>query len=110
MKTPEEQSASSTSASLGEVIRRIVDVADPQRIILFGSAARGELHAGSDIDLLVVKPGVHRRRMAQAIYRRLVGIPHSVVVVTPEDLERYRHAPGLVIAPALAEGRTVYAA
>jgi uncharacterized protein len=98
---------------LAEVIRRIVEVAQPERIILFGSAARGEMGPDSDIDLLVVKAGVeHRRRLAQRISRRLFGVttPVDLVVVTPEDLDRHAHSIGPIIAPALAEGRTVYAA
>lgn len=51
---------------LDEIVRRIVEVAQPDRIILFGSAARGEMGPDSDLDLLVVKAGVpHRRRLAQ---------------------------------------------
>jgi len=86
-------------------------VAEPEKIILFGSAARGEMRAGSDLDLMVVKRGAHRRKLAQAIYRQLVGVGRAVdiVVVTPEDLERYRDSAGLVIAPALREGKTICA-
>jgi len=46
------------------VIRRIVEIAQPEKIILFGSAARGEMGPHSDVDLLVVKSGVHRRKLA----------------------------------------------
>jgi predicted nucleotidyltransferase len=96
---------------LDEIVRRIVEVAQPEKIILFGSAARGEMKPDGDVDLLVVKPGVHRRRTAQAIYRRLFGVGQAVdiVVVTPEDIERYRDAIGLVIEPALREGKVIYA-
>jgi uncharacterized protein len=52
-------------AILAEVVRRIVEVAHPDRIVLFGSAARGQMGPDSDLDLLVVKAGVpHRRRLA----------------------------------------------
>lgn len=97
---------------LSEVIRRIVAVAQPQRIILFGSVARGEGGPDSDLDLLVVKTGVHRRRLAQQIYRSLFGIPVpvDVIVVTPEDVRAFRGKVGTVIDPALREGREVYAA
>jgi predicted nucleotidyltransferase len=47
------------------LVRRTVDIARPHKIILFGSAARGEMKPGSDIDVLVVVPnGVHRRKTA----------------------------------------------
>ena len=95
---------------LAEVVRRIVEVAQPDRIILFGSAVRGEMSPNSDLDLLVVKSGVHRRHLAQAIYRNLIGVgfPVDIVVVTPEDIERYGDSIGLVLEPALQEGRMVY--
>jgi predicted nucleotidyltransferase len=97
---------------LGEIVRRIVEVAQPERIILFGSAARGEMELHSDLDLLVVKAGAHRRQLAQTIYMSLYGVGQAVdvVVVTPEDVERYRNAIGLIIEPALREGRTIYVA
>jgi len=97
---------------LDEIVRRIVEVAQPERIILFGSASREEMGPNSDLDLLVVKSGVHRRRLAQAIYVNLIGVGQAVdvIVVTPEDIERYRNAIGLVIEPALKEGKTVYVA
>ena len=98
---------------LDEVVRRIVEVASPERIILFGSAAQGAAGPDSDLDLLVVKAGVpHRRRLAQEIYSHLVGleVPVDVLVVTPEDVETFRDKVGTIIAPALREGREVYVA
>ncbi|MDY7079441.1 MAG: nucleotidyltransferase domain-containing protein [Chloroflexota bacterium] len=96
---------------LDKIIQRIVAVAQPEKIIVFGSAARGEMGPNSDIDLLVVKSGVHRRRLAQEIYMNLIGVGQAVdvVVVTPEDIERYKDSFALVIEPALREGRVVYA-
>jgi uncharacterized protein len=95
---------------LNEIVRRIVSVAQPEKIILFGSAARGEMEPHSDIDLLIVKANAHRRRLAQAIYLQMIGVGIGVdaIVATPEDLERYCDAPGSVIAPALREGRIIY--
>ena len=97
--------------NLSEVVRRIVEVAQPEKIILFGSAARGKRSPHSDLDLLVVKAGpVHRGRLTEKIYMNLFGVDQAVdvVVVTPEDIERYRDVHCLIIAPALREGRTVY--
>jgi predicted nucleotidyltransferase len=95
---------------LEEIIRRIVEVAQPEKIILFGSAVRGELRPNSDVDVMVVKSGVHRRNLAGDIYMKLygVGLPVDVVVVTPEDIERYGNCTALVIEPALREGKVVY--
>lgn len=106
-------SGSRTDAVLAEIVRRIVRVAAPQRIILFGSAARGEAGPDSDLDLLVIKSGqYHRGQLTEEIYISLIGAGRAVdvIVVTPEDVERYRDSPALVIAPALREGRIIYAA
>src|SRR4051794_26939922 len=99
--------------ALDEIIRRIVEVAAPDRIILFGSAARGEMGPNSDLDLLVIKSGnFHRGHLAEEIYLRMHGVDYAVdaIVVTPEDVEKYRNAHALVIAPAMREGRVIYEA
>ena len=99
--------------ALDEIVRRIVRVADPEQIVLFGSAVRGEAGASSDLDLLVIKSGqYHRGRLTEEIYLGLIGVGQAVdvVVVTPEDIERYRTSGALVIAAALREGRVIYAA
>ncbi len=97
-------------STLDEIIRRVVEVAHPEKIILFGSAARGDMNRHSDVDLLVIKEGVHRRRMTGRIYENLYGVGAAVdvVVVTPEDVERYKDSHALIIKPALCEGSVVY--
>jgi len=95
-----------------DLVRKIVDAVKPVRVVLFGSAARGETGPDSDVDLLVVMPeGTHRRHTAQHLYKtvRGVGVPFDVLVATPSDLEKYRDNPGLVYKTILEEGRTVYA-
>jgi predicted nucleotidyltransferase len=95
------------------IIRRIVEVAKPEKIILFGSAARDAMGPNSDVDLLVVKRGdFHRGRLTEEIYVNLFGVGAAVdvVVVTPEDVDRYRDSFALVIYPAVREGKVVYAA
>lgn len=68
-----------TPQTIEELVRRIVEVVHPQRIILFGSAARGDMRPDSDIDVLVVMPeGVHRRRTAQELHEQLFGFPRPV--------------------------------
>jgi len=105
-----EAKAGELTQILDEVVRRVVEVAQPEAIILFGSAARGTMGPDSDLDLLVIKAGAHRRQLAQAIYRRMLGLGQAVdvVVMTPEDVQRYRHCTGMVVEPALREGRTIY--
>ena len=98
--------------TLEAVLERIVAVAKPDRVILFGSAARGTAGPHSDLDFLVIKHGIpSRRQLAQTIYRALVGIRASVdVVVTPEDVESLKDGVGTIVGPAMREGREVYAA
>lgn len=96
-----------------ELVRRIVAAVQPKRIILFGSAARGQMHKDSDLDVLVIMPDtVHRRETARQIYRALrrLGAPKDVIVVTESDVARFAHEPSLVIHPALAEGKEIYRA
>ena len=85
-------------------MQRIVEVARPEKIVLFGSAARAEMNSHSDVDLLVIKRGrFHKGRLTERIYLNLFGSDEAVdvVVVTPEEVERYRDTHCLVIAPAL---------
>jgi hypothetical protein len=67
----------------------------------------------SDLDFLVIKPGrFDRGRLAGDIYMQMEGAGEAVdvIIVTPEEVRRYGDSPWLVIAPALKEGRVVYAA
>jgi len=100
-------------ASLQEIVRRIVAAVAPARIVLFGSAARGEMGPDSDLDLLVVKACERRREVARTVRACLRGVEpgrgKDVVVVTPEDVERDRDTIGYIIRPALREGRVLYA-
>ena len=98
---------------LEEIIKRVVAVAQPERIILFGSAARETMGPHSDVDLLVVKSGeFDQGQVVGDIYVNLHGVGQAVdiVLVTPEQLERYKNTHCLVIAPALREGKEIYRA
>lgn len=97
---------------LDEVIRRVVQVAQPEKIILFGSAARGRMGPHSDLDLLVVRAGVDALDLMGDIYRNIRGVGAAIdaIVASPDDLERYRDSYGMVIREALREGRVVYEA
>ncbi|MFB0515098.1 MAG: nucleotidyltransferase domain-containing protein [Candidatus Neomarinimicrobiota bacterium] len=95
-----------------ELVQKIVKAVNPQRIILFGSAARGEFGSASDIDLLVVMPeGTHRRRTAQKLYRQIQGIEASfdILVATTGDIQRHKDNIGLIYRTVLKEGKELYA-
>jgi len=94
-----------------EIAQRIANVANPQRILLFGSGATGGFGADSDLDFLVIVQGpVHRRRLEQQIYSNLhgVGISVDVIVATDEDIAKYGDLIGTIYRPALREGLVVY--
>jgi len=95
---------------LAEVVRRIVEVAEPEKIFLFGSAARGEMTSNSDLDLLIIKEGGDALDLMGRIYRSMHGVGTAVdaLVVAPDDVERYRNSHALVFRPALQEGRVIY--
>ena len=98
--------------AVDHLVHKIVTAVHPLRIILFGSAARGEAGTQSDLDLLVVMPeGTHRRRTAQLLYRciRGTGVPLDFLVATPGDLEKHRDHIGLIYKSILAEGQELYA-
>ncbi len=108
---PTVQATTQTDEQLAEVVRRIVEVCDPDRIVLFGSTARGEATDHSDLDLLVVKGRFDDRdRTLGDIYVGLYGVRVAVDVVlaTEDDLERYKDAHCLVYRDALRDGREVY--
>jgi predicted nucleotidyltransferase len=94
------------------VKRRIVRGFKPERIILFGSQARGDAQPDSDVDLVVVMREVANRRSAAGDVRAaLIGIPLAidVLVTTPEQLIGDVDLIGTVFRPAVREGVTIYA-
>jgi predicted nucleotidyltransferase len=106
--TPPDRAASGTIA---EMVRRIVEHLHPERVILFGSYAAGLQGPGSDVDLLVIVgvKGAKRSKEVE-LYRLLagIGLPKDIVVVTPDDVEEYRHVPGTIIQSALQQGKVLY--
>ena len=101
-----------SSQTLDDIIRRVVETAQPEKIILFGSAARGDMGPNSDVDLLIIKEGADTLNLMARIYRKLHGVGAAVdaIVVSPEDVERFKDSHALIIKPALREGRVVYSA
>ena len=91
---------------LAAAVDAVAERYDPDQIILFGSAARGEMTEGSDIDLLVINDhghpeAVRRERM------RVNGDRIDVVQMRREDLERQRRTAATIQEAALSQGITV---
>ncbi len=101
----------STELAIAEAVRRIVTETQPRRVILFGSAARGEMGPDSDLDFLVVMSnGADCLSVTGRIHRILrgLGCPKDVVVVLEKDMAAHAHNPALIIHTALTEGRELY--
>ncbi|MBF0134022.1 MAG: nucleotidyltransferase domain-containing protein [Magnetococcales bacterium] len=104
-----------TQELLREATRIIVETADPEQVILFGSHARGEARADSDIDLLVVEsapfgPERSRYREMARLERAMGRFPMAtdILVYSREEIERLRNAAYHLVHRALKEGRVLY--
>lgn len=95
------------------IVERLKNKYHPQRIVLFGSAARGELNQGSDIDFLVVKKSrkPSHKRIAD-IFRLLRRMdrdyPLDFIVFTPSELKERVNLGDFFVKDILAEGKLLY--
>ncbi len=97
--------------SFEKAIEIIIKSVDPDKIILFGSRARGNYKKESDYDICVIKKGVgHRRKLAQKIYKFLYGvrIPIDIIVETPERFEELKDNPFMIYREISKYGKVVY--
>jgi predicted nucleotidyltransferase len=98
---------------LSEIVRRVLSVARPDTIILFGSAATGQMTKDSDIDLLIVEQSpINTHERSVEIRRALgnIGYPIDVIVMRTERFERTKSIIGGIAYPATKYGRVLYAA
>jgi predicted nucleotidyltransferase len=98
---------------LNEVVRRVLSVGRPDRIILFGSAATGQMTKDSDVDLLVVEPApanTHERSVEIRAAVGDIGYPVDVIVMRTERFERTKRVVGGIAYPANKYGRVIYEA
>ncbi|MCX6631314.1 MAG: nucleotidyltransferase domain-containing protein [Candidatus Solibacter sp.] len=98
---------------LDEVVRRVLTVARPERIILFGSAATGQMTEDSDLDLLVVEPEPTNTRDRSVRIRRALGdvrYPVDVIVMSSARFEETKNLIGGIAYPARKYGWVLYEA
>lgn len=97
---------------LDEIVRRLVAAYEPERIYLFGSAARGDIGPDSDYDLLVVVPddASPERQRSRLAYERLrgTGVAADVLVWTRSAFESRLHLRASLPATVVDEGAVVY--
>lgn len=97
---------------IDKMVRRIVKRFDPEKIILFGSHARGTARPDSDVDLLIVMPVAGSKRKMQLELRTAlhdVRVPKDVIVTTPEEFAWRKDVVGTIEYPAATEGKLLYA-
>jgi predicted nucleotidyltransferase len=97
--------------AFSDVTRCILSVSDPDRIIVFGSHARGDDDTGSDLDILVVMDGIESTRIESIRLRRaLRGLmyPIDIIVITPKQLAKYRNIQGVIYQSAINDGKVIY--
>lgn len=98
--------------TLTQIVNQLVALAAPTKIVLFGSTARGDAHAHSDLDLLIVKKTVkdpydESLRLGRAL--RHFMLPIDLVVVSEKNIHRYGDIPGTVYYRSEKEGQVLYA-
>ena len=95
-----------------EIVKRIVNVVNPLKIVLFGSWAYGEPRKGSDLDILVVVDKVSSSRREERIKIRALLqdllIPKDVIVATVHDVEEWRDVPQAFLTSILRKGKVLY--
>jgi len=102
----------SIERQIKQMVRRIVRQFHPERVILFGSHARGNAGPDSDVDLLVVMPveGSRREKAVEiGVALHDIRVPKDIIVTTPEDFDWRKDIVGTVERPATQEGKVLYA-
>jgi predicted nucleotidyltransferase len=95
-----------------QVVQRIVSGFRPEKIILFGSHARGDAGPDSDVDLLVVMPveGSKREKAVEiGVALHDIRLPKDIIVTTPEAFESRKEIVGTIERPAARQGKVLYA-
>lgn len=99
---------------LAEVVHRLVEAYQPERIYLFGSVARGDAGPDSDYDIMVVVPddAVRERQDSRTGYQALygLGIAKDIVVWTRTEFEKRLHLKASLPSTVQREGKLLYAA
>lgn len=102
----------STKKQIQRMVRRIVRDFAPDKVILFGSHARGKAGPDSDVDLLIVMPIEGSKRAKQLEIRtalRDVHVPKDIIVSRPDEFSWRKDTVGTIEYPATREGEILYA-
>jgi predicted nucleotidyltransferase len=96
---------------IDDAVRRIVNAFDPNRIVIFGSVARGDAGPDSDLDLFVemesdLRPIDRCVEVRRAL--RDVDIPMDIFIYTPAEVEARRGRIGNLLSYVEREGKVIY--
>jgi len=102
------------SPILREIVRRLIDAYQPERVYLFGSKARGDSGAESDFDLMVVVRDnvpleLRRSRLAYQVLRG-TATAADVLVWTRQSFDERLHLKASLPYTIISEGKLLYAA
>ena len=92
------------------ITNQVIKNYQPQKIILFGSAVRGDFNHDSDIDMLVIKnaPGRRVDRIRNLLLSVDYNLPFEPLVYTPEELEERKNLGDNFILEVLDQGKVLY--
>lgn len=96
---------------LNQIIKAVREVIEPDKIILFGSQAKGTANIDSDYDILVIKDYVdNEKTIINNLYRQMIGVKASVDIIfkTSEGIEKSKKRLISVTKDALNEGIVIY--
>jgi predicted nucleotidyltransferase len=102
-----------TQEKIQEIVQKIVEGYQPERIILFGSYASGSPTEDSDLDLLIVKdveePKLERGRKVRKLLRGSL-VPIDILIYTPAELNKWKDLPVAFEHHVLQTGKLLYEA
>ena len=95
---------------LNEIINQIVLIANPDKIILFGSRATGKANKDSDYDVLILKKYVRKKALRQKLYRTGLNtsVPVDMLVNTPNGFDKIKNKDYYVYYDIAQSGIVVY--
>jgi len=98
---------------LDQIVKAIVSIVAPDKVILFGSYARGDYRKDSDIDILILKNGLKNERevinsLYMEFFRKKISIPIDIIATNYEKYNRLSNDIGYIYKTIKQEGKVIY--